>query len=251
MASAEAIAASRLWCSRRQPCSPLDLSRPVQVRVDDAEELQEVLRVTELERVGLVVFREAFLRVLADRFQQPVSVSGPASARTSERATKLASNSRTSSASIGSPRTPLPRPRACNRPRTGIGGPAAVARAGSTGRRTSRSWRGAFDGVRAATRSPPFSSRNRWSRRRPSSAGFIAGIRAAASSIANGTPSSRVHTATTSRPVAGIDDEVGLDLPGPIGEQTDRVILPGAFDARTVVWAVPAVEPRGVALPRC
>ena len=49
-----------------------------------------------------------------------------------------------------------------------------------------------------ATRPPPLRSRNRRSNRPSSSAGVMAGTRAAASSMANATPSRRRHTATTS-----------------------------------------------------
>ena len=81
---------------------------------------------------------------------------------------------------------------------------------GAAARRTSRSRPATSGGV-----APPGAAHRRGSRSvgrdpRASSAGLIAVTRAAASSIANGTPSRRRHTCTTAAAFSGVEREVGV-----------------------------------------
>ena len=100
-----------------EPRSPLDLSRPAHVTPRASGELREVLRVPAPHPIGLTGVGEAFLGVLADRFQQPVphlrSVDGDDERTRHE----LATNSNTSSPWIGSPASRLlPRPSSVHPP---------------------------------------------------------------------------------------------------------------------------------------
>ena len=176
-------------------------TRPVPPRRGDSVrrgELRVVARMAEPQHVGLTSLCEAFLAVFADRLQEPVTSlgtgvgddEGPGNqARDQlEHVVRVDRLERSYASAASSVHPPENTAKARQQTLFGLG----------------QQFVGPVD--RGAKRlvpfdrdsSPPPRSRNRRSRRRANSFGFIAGIRAAASSIANATPSRCVHTATTS-----------------------------------------------------
>ncbi len=156
--------------------APLDLLRPPQSFVAAQGVVGVVAGVTVAQRVGLVVFDEAFLAVFADGLQQPVpGVETTTCPRPPTTGPPARSATRTRhGASIGSHRHRPPRPpRGCNHRRTPTAGPRAAAATRRAGRRTSRSWPATSVDVSPRRRRPPASTSNRRSNADANSAGLI------------------------------------------------------------------------------
>ena len=109
----------------------------------------------------------------------------------------------------GRRRPPRP-PRACTRPRTPRGAGRAPARGARAARGSSRSSPAASAGGRAGRAARSRKSRLR-SRRSASAAGESSFTRAAASSIASGSPSSRAHIAATAAAFSAVSAKPGHD----------------------------------------